>query len=47
MSVATDDPVPGCSAPEDVAGVVLYLASDLAVFVTGCVLDVNGGAWFA
>ncbi len=33
--------------PEDVAGVVLYLASDQASFVTGCVLDVNGGAWFA
>lgn len=33
--------------PADVAGAVLYLASDLASFVTGDVLDVNGGQWFA
>ena len=30
--------------PEDVAGACLYLASDLASFVTGATLDVNGGA---
>jgi len=29
--------------PEDVAGACLYLASDLAAFVTGATLDVNGG----
>ncbi|MGZ3681085.1 MAG: SDR family NAD(P)-dependent oxidoreductase [Ktedonobacterales bacterium] len=33
--------------PEDVAGLVLYLASDLASFVTGEVAEINGGAWFA
>jgi 3-oxoacyl-[acyl-carrier protein] reductase len=33
--------------PEDVAGTVLYLASDLASFVTGEVAEINGGAWFA
>lgn len=32
--------------PEDVAGAVLYLASDLAAFVTGDTIDINGGTWF-
>lgn len=29
--------------PEDIAGAVLYLASELAAYVTGEVVDVNGG----
>ena len=28
---------------DDIAGAVLYLASDLAAYVTGAVLPVNGG----
>ena len=32
--------------PDDVAAAVVYLASDAAAFVTGVVLDVNGGAYF-
>jgi 3-oxoacyl-[acyl-carrier protein] reductase len=32
--------------PEDVAGAVVFFASDLASFVTGEVIDVNGGAYF-
>lgn len=31
--------------PEDVAGAVLYLASDLADYVTGTALEVNGGVY--
>ncbi len=34
-------------APDEVAGAILYLASDLAAFVTGELLEINGGAWFA
>lgn len=31
--------------PEDVAGAAVYLASDLASYVTGVTLDVNGGLY--
>jgi 3-oxoacyl-[acyl-carrier protein] reductase len=33
--------------PSDVAGAVTFLASDLAAFVTGEIIEVNGGQWFA
>ena len=33
-------------APNDVAGAVLFLVSDLADFITGEVTEINGGAWF-
>jgi 3-oxoacyl-[acyl-carrier protein] reductase len=33
--------------PVDIAGAVLFFVSDLSGFVTGAVLDVNGGADFA
>jgi 3-oxoacyl-[acyl-carrier protein] reductase len=32
--------------PDDVAGAVLFLVSDLAAFITGEVTEINGGAWF-
>ena len=32
--------------PEDVAGAVVYLVSDLARFVTGEIIELNGGLWF-
>ncbi len=32
--------------PEEIAGAVCYLASDEAGFVTGLMLDINGGAYF-
>ncbi|HYE57553.1 MAG TPA: SDR family oxidoreductase [Rhodothermales bacterium] len=36
-------PLGRAAQPQDVAGAVLFLASDLAAYVTGQVLNVNGG----
>ncbi len=33
--------------PDDVAGAVLYLVSDLGAFCTGAVIDLNGGTYFS
>jgi meso-butanediol dehydrogenase/(S,S)-butanediol dehydrogenase/diacetyl reductase len=40
-----DTPLGRLETPEDVAGVVLFLASSAADFMTGTCLHVNGGAW--
>jgi len=37
-------PLGRVGTPEEIAGPILFLASDLATFVTGEVLNVNGGA---
>ena len=38
-------PLKRIGAPEDVAGAVVFLASDQAAYITGHVLDVNGGIY--
>jgi 3-oxoacyl-[acyl-carrier protein] reductase len=40
---AADVPLGRMGTPEDVAGLVAYLASDAAAFVTGQQISVNGG----
>jgi NAD(P)-dependent dehydrogenase (short-subunit alcohol dehydrogenase family) len=40
---APETPLPGPGCPEDVANAALFLASDLAAFVTGTTLHVDGG----
>lgn len=42
-ALAEGIPLKRLGEPDDVAGAVLYLASDAAKHVTGAVLDVNGG----
>jgi 3-oxoacyl-[acyl-carrier protein] reductase len=37
-------PLGRAARPEEVAGAVVFLASDLATFITGEILNVNGGA---
>ncbi|MDH3280666.1 MAG: SDR family oxidoreductase [Gammaproteobacteria bacterium] len=41
--IAAKVPLGRLGTPEDVAGACLFLASDLSSYVTGIVLDVNGG----
>jgi NAD(P)-dependent dehydrogenase (short-subunit alcohol dehydrogenase family) len=38
-------PIGRAGVPDDVAGVVAFLCSDDAAYMTGAVLDVNGGAY--
>ena len=42
--VCNDIPLKKIAAPEEVAGPVLFLASDLASHITGEILNVNGGS---
>lgn len=38
-------PVGRMGTPDDIAGVIAFLASDAAAFITGEVIDINGGMW--
>ncbi len=37
-------PLRKIAVPEDIAGTVIFLASDLASHLTGCIINVNGGS---
>ena len=43
--IASTIPLGRIGEPEDVARAAVYLASDESAFVTGHVLNVNGGQW--
>ncbi len=44
-AVCATIPLRRLGTPEDVAKVVLFLASDLSAYVTGAVVDINGGQY--
>ena len=37
-------PLKRAGKPSDIAGTCLFLASDLAAYITGATIDVNGGS---
>lgn len=43
-AVRNSIPLKRIAAPEDIAGAILFLASDLACHITGEILNVNGGS---
>lgn len=43
QAAAHFQPIPRGGMPDDIAGAVLYLASDEAVFITGVALPIDGG----
>jgi 3-oxoacyl-[acyl-carrier protein] reductase len=43
-AVAAAIPLGRAATPEEVAGPILFLASDLANFLTGEIINVNGGS---
>jgi len=45
-TISTTAPVRRSGVPEDVASAALFLASEEASYVTGEVMDVNGGIYF-
>ncbi|MEP4464532.1 acetoacetyl-CoA reductase [Roseibium sp.] len=46
-SIISGIPVGRLGHPEEIAGTVVYLASDVAAFMTGAVMTINGGQYIA
>lgn len=47
QAIVSKIPLGRAGTADDIANAVLYLASDLASYVTGEVIEINGGMWFA
>jgi 3-oxoacyl-[acyl-carrier protein] reductase len=46
LATVSSIPVGRAGTPQDVASAALWLASDDAAFVTGAIIDINGGQYF-
>jgi acetoacetyl-CoA reductase len=46
-TIRTSIPMQRFGRPEEIGGLVSYLASDLAGFITGAVININGGMHMA
>uniref|UniRef100_UPI002FE0F94B SDR family oxidoreductase n=1 Tax=Pseudoxanthobacter sp. TaxID=1925742 RepID=UPI002FE0F94B len=46
-SIIATIPLGRLGKPEEIAGLVTYLASDAAAFITGAVMTINGGQYIA
>lgn len=46
-SLTASIPVGRLGTPQEIAGIVPYIASDLGAFMTGAVVEINGGALMA
>ena len=47
QGVVNNTPLKRGGTPDDVAGAVLYFVSELGSFITGEILEINGGLYFA
>jgi acetoacetyl-CoA reductase len=46
QSIVDTVPMKRLAKPEEIAGLAVYLASDLAAFITGATMNINGGLYY-
>lgn len=46
-TLSTDIPVGRLGSPSEIAGIIPYMVSDMGAFMTGGIIDINGGARMA
>jgi acetoacetyl-CoA reductase len=46
QSIVDTVPMKRLAKPEEIAGLAVYLSSDLAAFITGATMNINGGLYY-
>ena len=46
QSIVDTVPMKRLAKPEEIAGLAVYLSSDLAGFITGATMNINGGLYY-